>query len=102
MWPTFNVNVADEDSVAAALEGVKARFGDIHICCNYAGVGTPGRTLGRDGALPLAHFKRVVDINLVGTFNVLRLVAEQMATHDPGHGGRLPWCDHQYRLCRCL
>ena len=79
----FNVNVADEDSVAAALEGVKARFGDIHICCNYAGVGTPGRTLGRDGALPLAHFKRVVDINLVGTFNVLRLVAEQMATHDP-------------------
>ena len=40
-----------------------------------------------DGALPLAHFKRVVDINLVGTFNVLRLVAEQMATHDPGHGG---------------
>ncbi len=79
----FNVNVTDEDSVAAALRGVKEQFGDIHICCNYAGIGTPGRTLGRDGPLPLEYFKRVVDVNLIGTFNVLRLVAEQMATHDP-------------------
>ena len=79
----FNVNVTDEDSVAAALQGVKEQFGDIHICCNYAGIGTPGRTLGRDGPLPLEYFKRVVDVNLIGTFNVLRLVAEQMATHDP-------------------
>ena len=79
----FNVNVTDEDSVATALQAVKEKFGDIHICCNYAGVGTPGRTLGRDGPLPLDYFKRVVDVNLIGTFNVLRLAAEQMATHDP-------------------
>jgi len=78
-----NVNVADEDSVAAALEAVVAAHGGVHICCNYAGIGTPGKTLGRDGPLPLAHFKRVIDINLVGTFNVLRLAAEQMSKNDP-------------------
>ncbi len=79
----FNVNVTDEDSVAQALAGVVEKFGDVHICCNYAGIGTPGRTLGRDGPLPLEYFKRVVDVNLIGTFNVLRLVAEQMSKHDP-------------------
>jgi len=78
-----NVNVTDEDSVAAALGAVMETHGAMHICCNYAGIGTPGRTLGRDGPLPLEYFKRVVDINLIGTFNVLRLAAEQMAKNDP-------------------
>jgi len=78
-----SVNVTDEDSVAAGIAQVMEAHGDVHICCNYAGIGTPGRTLGRDGPLPLEYFKRVVDINLIGTFNVLRLAAEQMAKHDP-------------------
>ena len=78
-----NVNVADEDSVAAAIAEVMSNHGDIHICCNYAGIGTPGRTLGRDGPLPLDWFKRVVDVNLIGTFNVIRLVAAEMAKHEP-------------------
>ena len=77
------VNVADEESVAAAIGEVMERNGAIHICCNYAGIGTPGRTLGRDGPLPLEYFKRVVDVNLVGTFNVIRLAAAQMAKHEP-------------------
>ena len=79
----YNVNVTDEESVAAALGSVMQAHGAIHICCNYAGIGTPGRTLGRDGPLPLEYFKRVVDINLIGTFNVLRLAAEQMAKNEP-------------------
>ncbi len=78
-----NVNVTDEDSVAAAIDSTVAVFGAVHICCNYAGIGTPGRTVGRDGPLPLDHFKRVVDVNLIGTFNVLRLAAAQMLNHDP-------------------
>ena len=54
----YNVNVTDEESVAAALGSVMQAHGAIHICCNYAGIGTPGRTLGRDGPLPLEYFKR--------------------------------------------
>ncbi len=78
-----NVNVVDGDSVAAGLAAVKEAYGTIHICCNYAGIGTPGRTLGRDGPLPLEYFQRVVEVNLIGTFNVIRLAAEVMAAHDP-------------------
>ncbi len=78
-----NVNVTDEESVAAAIEATVGAFGAVHICCNYAGIGHPGRTVGRDGPLPLEHFKRVVDVNLIGTFNVLRLAAAQMLKHDP-------------------
>ena len=79
----FNVNVTDEASVAQALAGVIETFGAVHICCNYAGIGTPGRTVGRDGPLPLDHFKRVLDVNLIGTFNVLRLAAVEMARNEP-------------------
>ena len=79
----YNVNVTDEDSVVAALDGVKEVFGAVHIVCNCAGVGTPGRTVGRDGPLRLKWFKRVVDINLNGTFNVIRLCAHMMSDQDP-------------------
>ena len=79
----YNVNVTDEASVSAALAAVVETYGAVHIACNYAGVGTPGRTVGRDGPLPLDFFKRVVDVNLIGTFNVIRLVAEVMLKHDP-------------------
>ena len=78
-----NVNVTDEDSVNAGLAAVQEAFGAVHIACNYAGVGTPGRTVGRDGPLPLDYFKRVVDVNLIGTFNVIRLAAAQMVGQDP-------------------
>lgn len=78
-----NVNVTDEESVSSAIAEVMGRTGAVHICCNYAGIGTPGRTLGRDGPLPLDYFKRVLDVNLIGTFNVLRLAAAEMIKHDP-------------------
>jgi 3-hydroxyacyl-CoA dehydrogenase/3-hydroxy-2-methylbutyryl-CoA dehydrogenase len=78
-----NVNVTDEESVSGAIADVLGRTGAVHICCNYAGIGTPGRTLGRDGPLPLDHFKRVLDVNLIGTFNVLRLAAAEMIKHEP-------------------
>ncbi|MGB0692383.1 MAG: SDR family oxidoreductase, partial [Pseudomonadales bacterium] len=79
----FNVNVADEASVAAGIAGVKDAFGGVHIVCNYAGIGTPARTVGKDGPMPLDWFKRVIDVNLVGTFNVIRLAAVEMQENEP-------------------
>ena len=79
----FNVNVADEASVAAGIAGVKEALGGVHIVCNYAGIGTPARTVGKDGPMPLDWFKRVIDVNLVGTFNVIRLAAVEMQENEP-------------------
>ncbi|RDE24406.1 3-hydroxyacyl-CoA dehydrogenase [Motiliproteus coralliicola] len=86
----FNVNVADEASVEGAVAGVVDAFGAVHICCNFAGISQSAKTVGRDGPFPLDSFKRVIDVNLVGTFNVLRLAAAQMAMNEPVNedGGR--------------
>ena len=78
-----SVNVSDETSAQAGIAAVVARFGAIHICCNYAGIGNAIKTLGKNGPFPLADFNRVVQINLIGTFNTLRLAAEQMAKNEP-------------------
>lgn len=77
------VDVADEDQVAAALAAVVERFGAVHICNNYAGIGAAAKTVSRGEPLELASFKRVIEVNLIGTFNVLRLAAAQMARQDP-------------------
>jgi len=86
----FNVNVADEDSVKAAIAGGMEQFGAIHICNNFAGIGDAIKTHGKDGPHPLDRYKRVLDVNLIGTFNVARLAAEQMEKNEPfnDHGGR--------------
>ena len=83
-------NVADEASVQAAVDATLAKFGAIHICCNFAGIGNAIKTVSKNGAFPLDQFKRVVDVNLIGTFNVLRLAAEVMSKQDPldDFGGR--------------
>jgi NAD(P)-dependent dehydrogenase (short-subunit alcohol dehydrogenase family) len=77
-----NVNVTDEASVVAGIEATMKEFGGIHICCNFAGTGNGIRTMGKKGPFPLAEFNRIIQINLVGTFNVLRLCAEKMADND--------------------
>lgn len=87
----FNrVDVSDEDSVQTAIDATVAAFGAIHICCNYAGLGNAIKTVGRDGPFPLDAFKFVINVNLIGTFNVLRLAAAQMARQDTvtDDGGR--------------
>lgn len=78
-----DVNVTDEGNVAAAINEVTGTFGAIHVCCNYAGIASGSRTLGKDGPHPLELFRKVIDINLIGTFNVLRLAAAEMAKNDP-------------------
>lgn len=81
------VDVTDEDTVAAAVDRA-AGLGPLRVTVNCAGVGTAGRVLGKTGPLPLREFARVVEVNLVGTFNVLRLAAAAMAATDPVDGER--------------
>lgn len=78
-----NVNVCDEASVSAGIEATLSAFGAIHLCSNYAGVADAAKTVGRHGAFPLDLFQKVININLVGSFNVLRLVAEVMSRQEP-------------------
>lgn len=75
-------DVRDEDQVRAAV-ATAAGLGDLRIVVNCAGVATPGRILSKRGTLDLEGYRTVVEINLIGTFNVLRLAAEQMATNEP-------------------
>lgn len=86
----WNVNVADEESVKNAVAGVVEKFGALHICNNYAGIGSACKTLSKKGVFPLDQFMPVININLVGTFNVSRYAAEQMTSNDPlnDDGGR--------------
>ncbi|GAA1426918.1 3-hydroxyacyl-CoA dehydrogenase [Microlunatus lacustris] len=70
-------DVRHPDQLAAAVATATAR-GALRVAVSCAGVATPGRVVGRRGVLPLADFARVVEINLVGTFNLLRLAAEAM------------------------
>lgn len=86
----WNVNVADEDSVKNAVAGVVEKFGALHICNNYAGIGNACKTYGKNGVFPLDQYKLVIDINLVGTFNVSRFAAEAMSKNEPlnDDGGR--------------
>ena len=77
-------DVTNEDEVARAVSTGVEQFGGVHILVNCAGVGFPGRVLTRDGSPnDLERFEFVVRVNLIGTFNVLRLVAAQMASQNP-------------------
>ncbi len=76
-------DVADAASGEAAMAAARAAHGPVRILVNCAGVGTAGRIVGRDGPLALAAFERVIRINLIGTFNMLRLAAADMSAADP-------------------
>ena len=75
-------DVRDEGLVQAAIDAAR-ELGQLRIVVTCAGVGTPGRVVGRSGPHPLATFQTVIDINLVGSFNVLRLAAAAMLGNEP-------------------
>ncbi|MBO1269790.1 SDR family NAD(P)-dependent oxidoreductase [Arthrobacter cavernae] len=75
-------DVTSEEQVQAAVDAATA-LGPLRIAVNCAGIATPGKVLGRDGILPLETFNRVIQINLVGTFNVVRLAAAAMVQNEP-------------------
>lgn len=80
-------DVTQEDQVQAALERTVETFGSIQIAVNCAGIGWAQRTITRQGPHPLAPFTRVLEVNLVGTFNVIRLAADRMSRNDPNPQG---------------
>lgn len=80
-------NVTEEESVQKAIEETLNKFNGLHIVVNCAGIGSASKTVGKNGAHPLDYFKTVVDINLNGTFNVLRLAAVEMGNNEPSKDG---------------
>ncbi|NHF71638.1 SDR family NAD(P)-dependent oxidoreductase [Paracoccus xiamenensis] len=76
-------DVTDEASVTRAIETASAAMGGITACVNCAGIVTGEKTVGRDGPHKLDSFRRTIEINLIGSFNVLRLAAVEMAKN-PG------------------
>lgn len=80
-------DVTSETEVAAALDAATEAHGAPRIVVSCAGIGTAGRVLGRDGPMALSEFRRTIDVNLVGTFNVMRLAAARIAELDPLRDG---------------
>jgi NAD(P)-dependent dehydrogenase (short-subunit alcohol dehydrogenase family) len=76
-------DVTDGASTEAAIAAAREAHGRARIIVNCAGIGTPGRVVGRDGPLPMEAFERVVRVNLFGTFNVLRLAAADLQALEP-------------------
>jgi NAD(P)-dependent dehydrogenase (short-subunit alcohol dehydrogenase family) len=76
-------DVTSAEGAAAALAQARDKHGAARILINCAGVGPAKRIVGRDGPMPLADFARVIDINLIGTFNMMRLVAADMQGLSP-------------------
>ena len=83
-----HVDVSDDAMITAGIKEVMQSFGAIHICVNCAGRGGGAtKALGRGGRFPMELFKDVININLVGTFNVMTQAAEKMSQNEPGEDG---------------
>ena len=76
-------DVADSASMEAAVAKAAAAHGPARILINCAGIGTAKRIIGKEGPMPLADYERIIRVNLIGTFNAMRLAAAAMATLDP-------------------
>ena len=86
---TFHaVNVTEDDNVERAISDAVEALGGLHIAVNTAGGGTAMRTLTKEGPHPIAEFRRVVELNLIATFNLNRLQAFHMSKNEPENGER--------------
>ena len=83
----FKADVTNEDEVEAAVAGTVEAFGDIRFAVSCAGIGWAERTVGKNGPANLQPFETVVRVNLIGTFNVLRLSAGAMSGNEPDENG---------------
>lgn len=81
------VDITDSDSILQALERTLGRFGSIQVVVNCAGIAPPARVVGKNGPMDIELFTRVVGINLIGTMNVIRLIAPHMIKNLPGRDG---------------
>lgn len=80
-------DVTDEQSVAGAVETALDSFGGLHGAVNCAGIAIAEKTLGREGPHALDSFSKVIQVNLIGTFNIIRLAAEAMQKNEPLESG---------------
>ncbi len=80
-------DVSSAASAEAAFEKARETHGPCGVAVNCAGVAHAGKILGREGVLPLENFSKVVQVNLIGTFNILRLAAADMAQREPNADG---------------
>ncbi|SFR57689.1 NAD(P)-dependent dehydrogenase, short-chain alcohol dehydrogenase family [Marinobacter gudaonensis] len=80
-------DVSSADSAEAAINAAREAHGPCGIAVNCAGIATAGKILGREGVMPLENFSKVVQVNLIGTFNILRLAAADMAQREPNAEG---------------
>lgn len=83
----IQTDVTDEAAVQAAVQTALDEFGGLHGAINCAGIGLAEKTLGKEGAHKLASFKKVIEVNLIGTFNVIRLAAAAMANNEGDEKG---------------
>ena len=83
----IKTDVTDEENVQAAIDAAQEEFGGLHGAINCAGVATAEKVLGREGPHALDSFNKVVQVNLVGTFNVARLVAAVIKENEPTEDG---------------
>lgn len=84
----FATDVADAASAEAAVGQAVAALGAPSILVNCAGIGTAARIVGRDGPMPLEAFEKIIRVNLVGSFNMLRLCAHAMSLAEPDEAGQ--------------
>ncbi|HYT26915.1 MAG TPA: SDR family NAD(P)-dependent oxidoreductase [Actinomycetota bacterium] len=84
----FAADVTDEAQLGAAVDGAAAGFGGLRVAVLCAGIGWAERVVGRDGPAALAPFNTVIQVNLVGTYNALRLAAAAMAANEPDGDGQ--------------
>ena len=80
-------DVTSADDVSRALDTARDRLGGINVLVNCAGIGTAMKTFGKAGPARLEEFTRVISVNLIGTFNCIRLAAAHMAQNTPGPDG---------------
>jgi 3-hydroxyacyl-CoA dehydrogenase / 3-hydroxy-2-methylbutyryl-CoA dehydrogenase len=88
----LEANVTDAEAVQAAVDAAASLDGGLRICVNCAGIGWAQRTTGKQGPHDLQIFRNVVEVNLIGTFNVLRLAATAMNENDADDGGERGVC----------
>lgn len=79
----LSLDVSEAAAAEAAMEQAKAAHGPCRVLVNCAGIAPAKRVVGRDGAMALADFEKVIRVNLIGSFNFLRLAAAQMVAADP-------------------
>jgi 3-hydroxyacyl-CoA dehydrogenase / 3-hydroxy-2-methylbutyryl-CoA dehydrogenase len=83
----FKTDVTDGQSVQNAVNGAFEDFGAIHVAISCAGIGTPMKVIGKNGPMPIDQFNQVIQVNLIGTMNVIRLAAEKMFANEPNEDG---------------